>query len=325
MKVLNLSLKQFVFILVLTLFSAFTLAYGYTVKPYDFIAYPAAFLLVGTAGLISDVRWGAASGLLGTSAGLALLHFVLQENNEKLLEARETYLAFTRSNAFFLILGGVVIGFLGGLLARYLNRKAETSPAPAVSQADRKQPFLTTRELTLMAMFVAIGVAINTVRVGMFSFGGFPIILSGYVLGPVPGLIIGGVTDLVAFIVRPSAFPFNPAYTLTSALTGFIPVFLTRLLGDRYPKYSYLKVLIGTFVGQFLTSVFLVSVFRTVFQASQSSFWVQVGIYAGQSAIKQAWSVPLYAFLIVSVIEALHKAIKTQVRPKRKLSPDKGI
>lgn len=321
MKLFNLSLKQFIFFFVLTVFSALTIAYGYTTKPYDFIAYLAAFLLVGIAGLITDEKWGAIAGFLGISSGLVLLHFILQESNEKLVEAHQDYQAFTKNYFVILIFVGIAFGFLGGFLAKRLTRK----PEGVVEQTnDLKKPFLTTKELTLMAMFVAIGVAINTVRVGIFSFGGFPIILSGYVLGPIPGFIIGAITDLVAFIVRPSG-PFNPAYTLTSALTGFIPVFITNLLGDRYPKYKYWKVLIGTFIGQFLTSVFMVPVFRTIFQATDKSFWVQVGIHAGKAAIKQAWSVPLYAFLVISVIEAIYKAVDVNFRRNSKLKPDKGI
>ncbi len=162
-----------------------------------------------------------------------------------------------------------------------------------------------TREISYVAIFVAIGVVINTLRMGILSFGGLPIILSGYALGPGMGFLVGAVTDIVAFIIRPSTTgEFNPLFIMTSALTGLIPVIVTNLLGDKYPKFKFWKVLVGVIVGQFITSVFLVPFFIDKLYAPGTFF-----IKMSKAAVKQATQAPVYAFLIKTIIDATYKYI----------------
>ncbi len=161
------------------------------------------------------------------------------------------------------------------------------------------------RQITYIGLFVSLGVVVNSLRVGSFSFGGLPIIMAGYALGPVLGFLTGAITDIVAFIVRPSAMGgLNPIFTLTSALTGLIPVLVTKLLGEEYPKFSYLKILIGVIVGQFLTSVVLVNIFIDILYAP-GTFWIKFG----HSLTKQLIQAPIYAFLIKSILEVTTKQI----------------
>lgn len=160
------------------------------------------------------------------------------------------------------------------------------------------------RMLTYMSVIIAIAVSVNTMRVGPVSFGGFPIILGGYLLGPIPGFIIGGLADLIGFYIRPSGFDFNILFTLTSALTGLIPVFVSKLLGDRYPRYTLVKIFVGIFIGQILTSVILVPIFSTILYGA-SSFYV----LAARAFIKQALSIPIYSILIFTLVNRLTKVI----------------
>ncbi len=94
----------------------------------------------------------------------------------------------------------------------------------------RSRNFLNPRSIAYASLFVALSVVINTFRIGSVSFGGVPIIFSGYVLGPVMGFIVGAMADIVGFIVRPSGNAFNPVFVLTSALTGMLPILVTKLL-----------------------------------------------------------------------------------------------
>lgn len=152
-------------------------------------------------------------------------------------------------------------------------------------------------------MFIALGVVINSLRIGNLSFGGLPIICSGFVMGPIGGFIVGALTDILAFMVRPSSMGgYHPIFTLTSALTGLIPVLVVRLLGERYPKFSFWKVLVGIIVGQLITSVILAPIF-VQFLFGGTPLLVKIT----KAMIKQAYSVPLYAFLFMSIHEAISK------------------
>lgn len=150
-----------------------------------------------------------------------------------------------------------------------------------------------------MAVLIALGVITNSLRIGKFSFGGLPIIFSGYALSPFSGFIVGGLTDILAFLVRPSSTgAINPIFVLTSALTGFIPVFISNILKDKFPKYSFWKMLIAILIGQFITSVFIVNFFIDLLYAP-GTFYIK----ALSSAIKQLIQAPIYAYIIKEIID----------------------
>lgn len=165
--------------------------------------------------------------------------------------------------------------------------------------------FFTTKKIAYIGIFIALSVSINSMRIGSISFGGFPIIFSGYALGPLLGFIVGGLSDLVGFIVRPSTTGgFNPLFTLTSALTGAIPVIVTSIIGDRYPKFKLWKILIGILVGQTITSVVMVPIFISILYGKNTVWY-----YMTSAAIKQAISIPVYALLLKAINDIICKQI----------------
>lgn len=93
---------------------------------------------------------------------------------------------------------------------------------------------------------------------------GFTVIMSGVLLGPVTGAMVGCVSDLLGFMVHPSG-PFFPGFTLTQALTGAIPGWLTgfRKLTDSKPWSALLVLFSAILFTQLITSVLMVSVFRS--------------------------------------------------------------
>lgn len=148
----------------------------------------------------------------------------------------------------------------------------------------------------VIALFIAIGVVINSLRVNGISFGGLPIIFSGFMLGPVSGFIVGALTDVVAFIVRPSATGgFNPIFMLTSALTGFIPVFVAKLLNRNKDNYKLWQIFIGVLVGQMFTSVLLVPYFIHILY--HKNYFVTVS----KAFAKQLFSIPIYSIIIIEL------------------------
>lgn len=270
------------------------IAIYYNAKPEIYLGYFLALFLIFVIGSYCGKYCGALLGLLITGAGLLLrkLFPMLENLKDKKLETflaqNESYLAFFSQYFWAMMLLAVLVGFLGGLIGNTLKKDSE-----------RK---ISINRLSYMAFFVALSVIINTLRIGTVSFGGFPIILSGYFLGPISGFLVGAAADLLGFLVRPSAFAFNPLFTLTSALTGLIPVLTTHLLGGRYPKYSFVKVFIGIFTGQLITSVLLVPLFQVLLYGNKTFLY-----YLSSAALKQAVSIPLYAFLTLSLHDRLAK------------------
>lgn len=213
------------------------------------------------------------------------------------LEAFNNSLAALDKYKFILFISAILLAFAGRYI--YLKMKSET-----VNEVNTERSYFSARTLSCLAMFIALSVVLNTLRVGPISFGGFPIIYGGLALGPVFGFIIGMVSDLLGFLVRPSGNGFNLAFTLTSSLTGAIPVLVLRLFGkDPKNKQNFIKVLIGIFVGQTITSVIMVPYFMKLFYGF--NFWERLI----KAFSKQVWSIPLYAFIFVSTWKVVSKQV----------------
>lgn len=299
----GMSLQNKLFAAAITVLSVFS--FWANAKPIQ-LGLIVGIILIGLVGLLSNKLIGGISGLIASGIGLYLKinHYQLPKMKpEKLAEflpGFEEYIGMLSKNMILIIVLAVVVGTVCGLAAEKLRNR-------------EKKP-MTANMIAFTGIFVALSVVINSLRVGDISFGGFPIIFAGYALGPVAGFIVGGVADIVGFLIRPSATGgFNPLFVLTSALTGAIPVLVTNLLKSKYPKYEFWKVLVGIFVGQMLTSVIMVPIFRVILFGGNTVWY-----FAGKAFIKQIFSIPVYALLITSVGDTLYKVIDFErVREKR--------
>ncbi len=81
--------------------------------------------------------------------------------------------------------------------------------------------------LTTASMYVAVYVVfylffsfpiMENVRISL-SF--LPLAATGYLMGPVVGVIVGGVSDIIAFILKPQGAYF-PGYTLSNMIIGLV-------------------------------------------------------------------------------------------------------
>lgn len=105
------------------------------------------------------------------------------------------------------------------------------------------------KTLTSVAMLVAIGVilaevvaisypsATNTLL--RFSIGYLPIILAGFLYGPVYGSIAGIAQDLLGFFLFQGA-NFHPGYTFNAMLYGLVPGLLFRKEWKNEDRIFYL-------------------------------------------------------------------------------------
>lgn len=167
----------------------------------------------------------------------------------------------------------------------------------------KKNSVFSVRQITYAAIFIAISIIINSLRIGIVSFGGFPIILSGFALGPVMGFVVGFLSDFLGFIVRPSSTgTYHPLFGLTSAFTAVIPVVIAYALGDRYPKYTLWKIFIGILIGQFITSVFVAPYFVDKLFAPGTFVIKMIA-----AAKKQLITAPIYAYLCKVILDVTTK------------------
>ena len=264
--------------------------------PKVYLGLVAAVIIVLFASRLLDKKYSLIASMASIAIGMALqvkMPMIPKMKPEK-LEALKPLIETYHEN---LIKYGVIVVAIVGILVYVLSPKIKVA---------RKQS--STRRITYMAVFIALSVVINTMRFGSVSFGGFPIIYSGLVLGPVNGLIVGAVSDVLGFIIRPSSGGYNVVFTLTSALTGLIPIMVVKLFKVKYPNYKFYQVLLGIFIGQMLTSVIMAPYFQALLFGKNTFYY-----YASKAFIKQVVSIPLYAALFTSMTESIKDSIDFEV------------
>jgi ECF transporter S component (folate family) len=149
---------------------------------------------------------------------------------------------------------------------------------------------------------MALSVVLSLIRPAMPPpFGGwlrldaFPLILSGFILGPGGGFFVGALSDLPNYLFH-STGGFFPGFTLTRALTGMLPaLFLNRA------RPSFLRLLVVIAAGQAITKLWL---FPTMmyFYAHHP-----IRVTAGRELLTQCLHVPLYAWLAIPILRAWHR------------------
>lgn len=163
-----------------------------------------------------------------------------------------------------------------------------------------------TQSITLMALLVAFSAALQLMPTlpGTYAlkFNGFPIVLSGFLLGPVGGFWTGALADVMSYIMKPGG-PFIPVFTLTSGLAGMLPALLYRTITRRDAaghlplKPWHLLFAIG--ISQMLTKAVLVAGCRALV------FGLPWQALALQALAEQAFHAPLYAYAIWVILGRL--------------------
>ncbi len=92
---------------------------------------------------------------------------------------------------------------------------------------------LTTRHAANLGLLTAVSIVLTRIfgfivpvaGVGALrlSFGEIPIILAGVLFGPAGGVLTGLASDLIGYMINSHGGAFFPGFSLSAALTGFIP------------------------------------------------------------------------------------------------------
>ena len=149
------------------------------------------------------------------------------------------------------------------------------------------EPLSGLRRTTLTALLLALYMAIDAIPSpagGILKFSGFILVLSGFLVGPWGGALVGGLGDLLTYALHPKG-PFFPGFTLTSALTGCLPALF---LGSRNRTLFNLGLSIAG--GQVITKLLLVPCFLQYVYGLPALAW------ALRAAGEQAVHIPLYAY-----------------------------
>lgn len=106
-----------------------------------------------------------------------------------------------------------------------------------------------------MTRFAYIMLPIGGVQGMRISFGELPIMLSGFLFGPLTGGLTGIAADLIGIVVNPQG-PYFPGFTVSSMMWGVIPGLVMKFSkNDR--DFPLVKVMISVALGYVVVSLLL--------------------------------------------------------------------
>ncbi len=161
-----------------------------------------------------------------------------------------------------------------------------------------------TKKLVVSGILVALSIVltrlfvVNIEQTIRISFGFVPIMLAGMLLGPIWGLAVGGLADLLGCLLF-GVTPFLPI-TLTSALVGLLAWLLYRLTAGRK---EWLRVLISVSVTQIICSMFLQTLWLSLLMPGATF----AGLFFWRAVVALA-TIPVFTILLYAVLKSLRDA-----------------
>lgn len=156
--------------------------------------------------------------------------------------------------------------------------------------------------LATSAMMTALYVALYAFKIPLsvesrVTLTFLPLAISGYLMGPVPTMVIAGASDILSCVFFPSGAYF-PGFTFSSILTGLIfGVFLFNKKEDKIRMSAILAVLLVIVFVNITLNTLWVSILY------QKAFFV----FLASRVIKNIIEFPLEVILILICVDALDR------------------
>lgn len=140
------------------------------------------------------------------------------------------------------------------MLNMEVSMSSNTAPQNFTSLTIVRAGLFIAMSLVLKVIFSII-IPLAGVPALRINFASIPLMLSGIILGPLPGFLTGAVADVINFIVKPDG-PFFPGFTLTSGLIGFLPGFVFKHI-KRDINYNLVNTIFISLLSIGFVSVFI--------------------------------------------------------------------
>lgn len=166
------------------------------------------------------------------------------------------------------------------------------------------------RSLCICAMMLSLRVVIGyfsnltlaispEIKLG-FSF--LPIAITAILCGPVAGMIVGGLGDILSFMIAPMGYYF-PGWTVSGILVGLIyGIFL----------YKAKNLLISTIVAEVIIGIFI--------EVALGSLWLLIQyqkaflLMAGMRGLKTLVAIPFEIVLVLFFAKVLKRIPKLKIK-----------
>lgn len=174
-----------------------------------------------------------------------------------------------------------------------------------------------TRVLTISGLLIALSIVFTrfmTVQIpiaGMPSvrlgLGALPIIIAGFIGGPVAGALVGGGSDFLGFLVNPMApGAYLPQITAVYALTGALPALICSQLSRSRRMKSLLRYFVSIGIAQIVLQVGLMSLILWQLYYAGTAGSATFGLLVTSRFIAQIILIPLFSLASLAIIEGVY-------------------
>lgn len=162
------------------------------------------------------------------------------------------------------------------------------------------------KTLTTAGMFIALSVIFGFMNLPItqlveIRFGSLMLAVSGMLLGPGISSVVGILSDLIAFMVKPTG-PFFPGFTISAAISGAIFGFLLYKKEITVWRIFLAECVHTVVVGFILNSLWLSILYGNAFVAVVSS-----------RAVKEIIMLPINTILLTVIIKSISKYFNKKV------------
>ncbi|RYL86826.1 folate family ECF transporter S component [Sporolactobacillus sp. THM19-2] len=152
--------------------------------------------------------------------------------------------------------------------------------------------------LVLASLLIALSVVLSSFSIPVaenlhITFGYLVMSLGAVIYGPVVGLIVGAVSDIVGFVIHPSGM-FFPGYTLSSMLGCFIyGIFFYKA------RITVLRIFLAKFLVNYIVNIGLGCIWSAMIMGKGYLY------FFAHSIVKNTLMLPIEVFLIYSLFQIL--------------------
>lgn len=151
----------------------------------------------------------------------------------------------------------------------------------------------------IFSRFLAADVIVGGLSTLRISLGPVPIYLSGMLLGPVYGGIVGVLADSLGYLVKPLGGYF-PGFAINGAITGMIPGLLVMFYKK---KESWWRLF------------FIITIVETITSAMLTPLWLSMMtgkafiVFLPSNLISRALLIPIYVTLVKTLLTLTKQTI----------------
>lgn len=120
-----------------------------------------------------------------------------------------------------------------------------------------------TQTIVFIGVLIAVEIVLERIiaipvgNITRFSLGKVAVILSGLWLGPIPGLLVGAISDVLGGLLQGYGLSINPFITLSSMMWGIIPAICLSKFADADKKKKTIVLCVSIVINAIVSTLCL--------------------------------------------------------------------